>query len=271
MPASFNVPMTRDAIYKCPPENITIRPELNGRQDKPDIEWLIVDILKHGQMQPVVIWSDGGDPVLAAGFSRWRAISEINRRGLTPQPMLIKCVYKQTNETGAFILNISENRMRNQTTLLDDAHNIQRLFEWTMDEEAVAKIYFPTAATEAELKDAIKWVQNTVSLVKLAPESQQAMKDGRLTESAAQAIAKLSAANQRAELKKEGKITAKDLKARSKNAAAKPKRPKIDAELLRRITAVIQTADFANYDEKAGLWIEVDAEALSALKNYIEV
>lgn len=274
MAGTFDEIMIRDRMYKCFPEEIDVRPELNGRQDKPDIEWLITDILKHGQLQPVLIWNDGGTPVLAAGFSRWRAISEINKRKLIPTKLQIKCVHVKCNEQGAFIRNISENRMRNATTPFDDAHNIQRLFNWTMDEKEVAKIYFPLAATEEEMKKALKWIRDTVNLIKLTPEAERAMKDGRLTETAAQAISKLSSAQQK-EMLKSGKLTAAEIKANSpkSNRGRKPQ-PKlaveIDSELRRRITAVVDSADWEHYDEKISTFIEVDAELLAALKNYTE-
>lgn len=272
MPAKLNVKMTRDAVYKCYPEQIEIRPEMNGRHEKPDIEWLITDILKQGQLQPVEIWSDGGTPVLSYGFSRWRAISEINKRKLTPQKMQIKCTFiARCNEQTAFIRNISENRMRNPTSPIDDAYNIQRLFNWAMDEKEVAKIYFPLAATEDELKKALKWVRETVNLAKLTPEAERAMRDGRLNETAAQAIAKLSSAQQKEALKgKEGKITAAEIKASAPKSERKPKPTPIDPELRRRISAVVESADWENYDENISTFIEVRAEDLAALKNYIE-
>lgn len=268
MPVQFNVSMTRDAIYKCPPENLTVREELNGRQDKPDVEGLIADILKHGQIQPVVVRNDGGDAVLVAGFSRWRAISEINLRGLTEKPMLIKCTNINAKEQGAFVYNISENRMRNETTPIDDAHNIQKLFNWTWDEKDVAQVYFPTAKSEAEIAKAVKWVRERVDLIRLTPEAEQAMKDGRLSESAANAIAKLTAAQQKAKLKAkpQGKITAKDIKTPK---PPKVKAPKLDAELTSRLTALFETADYENYDEAKTVWILVNAESLAALKNYV--
>lgn len=273
MPAKLNVKMTRDAVYKCYPEQIEIRPELNGRHDKPDIEWLITDILKNGQIEPVEIWSDGGTPVLGLGFSRWRAISEINKRNLTPQKMQIKCTFiARCNEQTAFLRNISENRMRNPTSPIDDAHNIQRLFNWAMDEKDVARIYFPLAATEEELKKALKWIRETVNLAKLTPEAERAMRDGRLNETAAQAIAKLSSAQQKEALKgKDGKITAAEIKASAPKSERKPAEKKsapIDPELRRRISAVVESADWEEYDEKISTFIEVRAEDLAALKNY---
>lgn len=272
MPAKFDVEMTRDAMYKCLPQEITIRPELNGRHDKPDIEWLIADMLKFGQLQPVLIWNDGGEAVLAAGFSRWRAISEINKRKLyEKEPWQIKCVYVRVNEQGAFLRNISENRMRNSTTPVDDAHNIQRLIEiQQMDESEIAKVYFPVASTKAELKEAIKWVRGRIELIKLTPEAEKAVVEGRVDETAAAALAKLTSAQQKEALKKGGVVSKKDVKASAPKKNKKPRKVKIDSELKRRITAVLETADFENYDEKKGIWIEVHAEPLVALKNYTE-
>lgn len=277
MPAKCTEGMKRDALYKCFPEDIEIRPDLNGRHDKPDIEWLIVDICSHGQMQPVGIWDDAGTPVLAYGFSRWRAISEINKRKLLPNKLEIKCVYVRCNEQGAFIRNISENRQRNPTTPIDDAHNIQRLFDWEMDEKDVAQIYFPIAATEEETKAAVKWVRERVNLIKLTPEAEKAMIAGRLNETAAQAIAKLSSSQQREALKNagEGKIKAKDIKSSipKSNRGRKPGEPKpiqIDAELRRRITSVIESANLEEYDENKSDFIEVRAVDLVALKNYLD-
>lgn len=275
MPAKFNVEMTRDALYKCFPEELEIRPELNGRHELPDVEWLVKDILEHGQMSPVEIWNDAGSPVLVYGFSRWRAITEINRRKLTPDKLQIKCTFiSRCNEQLAFIRNIAENRMRNPTTPIDDAHNIQKLFNYAMDEKAVAKIYFPLAATDEELKKALKWIRETVNLIKLAPEAERAMRDGRLNETAAQAIAKLSSSQQKEVLKrKEGKISAADIKATvpSKSKPANKKNVLLDnTELRRRITAVVESADWKNYDENASTFIEVDATLLAALKNYTD-
>lgn len=268
MPAKCTQGMTRDALYKCFPEDIEIRAELNGRHDKPDIEWLVSDICKHGQMQPVGIWDDAGAPVLAYGFSRWRAISEINKRKLLPSKLQIKCTYVRCNEQGAFIRNISENRQRNETTPIDDAHNIQRLFDWELDEKEIAQIYFPTAATEDEIKNALRWVRERVNLIKLTPEAEKAMLSGKLNETAAQAIAKLSSAQQRAALTAagEGKIKAKDLKKPSSPREKKP--APIDPELRRRITLVMESVDWENSDLE-GLTISVGTLDLICLKNYI--
>jgi hypothetical protein len=273
MAVNFESEHTRNTEYRFLPENIVIRPELNGRHEKPDIEWLIADILRNGQIQPVSIWSDGGECVLAAGFSRWRAISEINKRKLTPKPLELRCTVIKCNEQGAFVRNISENRMRNPVSAIDDAHNMQRLIEaYQMDETEIAKIYFPTAATEDELKEALKWVRNRIELIKLTPEAERAVRDGRLNETAASAIAKLNSAQQREALKKhpEGKITKKDVKqaspAKPKKAAAPFKR---DPELMRRVTALLEDIEGVLEGSK-DQYIEVDRVLLLNLSNYVK-
>ena len=271
MPVGFDSDIKRlEGLYEAFPEEITVRPELNGRHEKPDVEWLINSILEHGQIQAVGIWKDGETAVLAYGFSRWRAFSLINERKLTPAPLKIRCTLVKVNEQGAFIRNISENRQRNAVSPVDDAHNISRLIEiYQMDQQEIAKIYFPTAVTADELKEAVKFVQGRIDLIRLSPESERAVQAGRLDETAAAAIAKLSSALQKKALKKEGKVTVKDIKAVKPAKTAKPKVLRIDPELRRRIEALIETADFESYDERKTVWISVHAEQLAALKNYI--
>lgn len=202
MAVQFNVPHSRTSEYRLLPEDITIKSALNGRHVLPEIEWLIQDILVNGQHTPVPIRNDGGKAVLVAGFSRYRAVSEINKRKLMAEPIPLRCTYVQCSEEEGFLTAISENRMRNATTELDDAYNIKRLMkQYAKTEEQVAAIYFP-GCENGELKTALRWVRKREQLVNLTPEAEQAMKDGRLKGSAAVAIAKLSQDQQKAQLAK---------------------------------------------------------------------
>lgn len=268
MAVQFSVEHKRTSEYRFYPEDIKIKPSLNGRHQKPQIEWLITDILAHGQHTPVVIRNDGGDAVLVAGFSRWRAISEINKRGLAPVKLQVRCTYVQCSEGEAFILNISENRFRNEVKPIDDAHNIKRLTNvYAMTEDQVAGIYFPTAKTESELSKALKFVRDRISLISLSPEAEEAVRSGRVEESAATAIAKLSQAQQAEVLKKEGTIGRKDVK---------PPKPKVvkpgvrDPELIRRVTAALEDVAGMLADEEYGEFIEVDRKLLLDLYLYVE-
>jgi ParB/RepB/Spo0J family partition protein len=269
MAVQFAVEHKRTSEYRFYPEDITIKPDLNGRHEKPEIDWLITDILAHGQHTPVVIRNDGGAAVLVAGFSRWRAISEINKRGLAPIKLQVRCTYVQCSESEAFLINISENRFRNPATPLDDAHNIKRLLNiYQMTDEQIAGVYFPTAKTEIELKAARKFVKDRVALISLSAEAEAAVRSGRVKESAAVAIAKLSQAQQHEVLKKEGDIDRKDLK-----PAGAPKAPKPlarDPELMRRITGVLEDVAGILLDDDCPEYVEIDRKLLRDLYNYVE-
>lgn len=263
----------RTSEYRFYPEDIAINPELNGRFDKPDIEWLITDILTHGQHTPVVIRNDGGVATLVAGFSRWRAVSEINKRGLSPVKLQIRSTYVQCTEAEAFLLNISENRFRNPTTPIDDAHNIKRLLNiYQFTEDQVCDIYFPTAKTERELKEARSFVRDRIALISLAPEAEAAVREGRVSESAAKAIAKLPSAKQRELVAKEGAIERRDVVAPPAPKAPKPA-PK-DAELLRRINVMFEDIAGLITDPKVLAdpdfeYIEVGRTLLVSLYEYV--
>jgi ParB/RepB/Spo0J family partition protein len=204
MAVTFNAPHTRTSEYLFLPEDLEIIPELNGRHELPDIAWLVESIIENGQIQPVTIRKSATRPVLAAGFSRWRAVAEINRKGLMDEPLRLRCSYTQLSEEQAFLANIAENRVRNATTPIDDAHNIQRLINrYQKSIEQVATIY----------RASTSWVRSTLSLIELVPEAEAAVREGRVAGSAAKAIAKLSREHQKAIIAKPGKITKADLPA----------------------------------------------------------
>ena len=208
----FKCEHTRTSEYLLLPEDVVIRPELNGRHELPNIDWLKADILQRGQLQPVMIRSDGGQPVLAAGFSRWRAISEINAGRDAKDKLKLRCCYFRGNEADAFLANIAENRGRNGTTAIDDAYNIARLEKYGRTVAEIAAFYSEPEA----------WVTSRLSLVNLCPEAQAAVSDGSLKPTAAVQIAKLAEAQQREKLKGGHKLTAAGLKAESSGKPPKP-------------------------------------------------
>lgn len=268
MAVTFSVEHSRTSEYRFYPEDITIMPELNGRHELPDIEWLIADILKNGQHTPVVIRSDGTKPALAAGFSRWRAISAINERKLLgPDVKLqVRATYTRGNEVDGFLVNISENRARRPTTPIDDAHNIKRLLNvYGFSEEQVAQTYFPTAQTETEMQEALKFVRERIDLITLSPEAAEAVKSGRVKPNAVAAIAKLSSAQQRKALesKPEGVIERKDI-----TPSRAPKGVQKDAELMRRISAVLEDIE-GLLEDNENQYVEVDRVLLLNLAEYV--
>lgn len=205
----------RTSEYRFFPEDLKVIPELNGRTEAPNIEPLIADILERGQVTPIAIRNDGGKAVLVAGHLRWLAVSEINKRKLTPVKMQLRCCYLQCSDQEGFLANITENVIRSTTTELDDAHNIKLLLKWGMTEDQISKVYFPTAKEREESKAAIKWVKKRVALISLTSEARQAIKDGRVKITQATRLSKLSAEQQREVAKGTGKIDSKKLKSQS--------------------------------------------------------
>lgn len=248
------------------PEEILLDPELNGRKDLPDIEGLAADIEKNGQDQPVVCRKDDhGNPVLVFGHRRYRAIVLINERNPSGRRK-INFIYKRMNETEAFTAAIRENRFRKEVSDPDHAHNMEILQRrFNMTEEDIARIYFPEAANEKELKAALRWVKDRLALVELSPEAEQAVRAGRVKGiSAAKGLAKLSRDQQKKRLEKQGNITAADVSKRKK-----PAKKKIEPKLMELLAAVLDSADFEKYDERKTKQICVEAEALVTLKNYV--
>lgn len=208
MAVEFDVQGSRTSEYRFLPEHIQIDPAMNGRHELPDIQWIVDSILKHGQLQPATIRRTGGKPVLVAGFSRWRAVTEINAKKLyAAKPLELRCSYTQLNDKQAFLANIEENRVRNATTPMDDAYNVQRLINvYQMTEQECADAY----------RASVAWVKGRLGLIEATPELEVEIRAGRVKPTAATAIAKLSKAHQNnlAKVAREkGKLTAADVKA----------------------------------------------------------
>lgn len=225
---------SRTSEYRFKPEDLVIKPELNGRYELPNITWLIQSIKDRGQQTPVVIRSDGGKPTLVFGYSRWRAISEINKAlSEGEKPLTIRCVYSRVNELDGFIDNIHENRVRNPNTPIDDAHNIAKLEKWGQTFEQIAAIYHEDT----------NWVKGRLALISLEPEAQAAVREGRLKVTAAKAISKLSAAQQRAVVAKAG-------------AKGKVKLPEAAAISIKSLRQMAETAaDDTTLEKATRNWI----------------
>lgn len=264
MAVEFHVKGSRTSEYRFLPENIEVDPKMNGRHDLPDIQWIIDSILRHGQLQPVTIRRSANKPVLVAGFSRWRAISEINKKKLADRPIELRCCYTALDEQQAFLANIEENRVRNTTTPLDDAYNCQRLLNvYGMDDKQIAEAY----------RESVAWVKGRLKLVELVPEAKKAFKAGRLVGTAAKAISKLSAEHQRKVLKskQEGKITAADVrKETGQTPTAKPRGEGLSelVNLKSLATALFEEQNeriVADLHDEKGNWVAVSRVALLKL------
>lgn len=216
---------SRTSEYRFLPEMLEIDPAMNGRHELPDVAWIVDSILRHGQLQPVTIRRTAGKPVLVAGFSRWRAVSQINKEKLTEKPLELRCSYTALTEKQAFLANIEENRVRNATTPMDDAYNIQRLINvYQMTEDEVADAYRASAS----------WVKGRLGLIEATPEVEKEIRAGTIKGPAAQAVAKLSKEHQKnlaKKAKEQGKLTKADIAAETGKQASAKKAPEPTGKL----------------------------------------
>jgi ParB-like chromosome segregation protein Spo0J len=200
------------ALYTDFPENIVVVPELNGRHELVDIEALAADIEKNGQTTPVGLRkNDQGEPVLIYGHNRYMAICLLNKRN-PDHPRKIIGNYYSVSESEAFMMAIAENRFRKDVSPMDDCANITTLkkrFKYT--DEDIAAIYFPEAKTEEEKAAGLRFVKQRASLIELAPEAAQAVREGRVKPTAAVALAKLTKDQQRLKVAAPGKLKGKDV------------------------------------------------------------
>ena len=257
MAVEFDVKGTRTSEYLFAPEDIEAIAELNGRHELPDVAWIIDSILKHGQLQPVTIRRTAGKPVLVAGFSRWRAVSEINKKKLyLKDPIKLRCSYTQLTERQAFLANIEENRVRNATTPMDDAYNIQRLVNvYQMTEDEAADAY----------RASVSWVKGRLALLELTPEAEKAVRSGRVAPSAAKAIAKLSKEHQKRIVERPGKVTAADVKREAPKPAPKVASP---AKATLQAAVKVLLAECDQYGETT--LYEIRCETVRAIRSALE-
>ena len=273
-----------ETTYSAYPEEIVVIPELNGRHEHTDVETLAADIEKNEQLQPVVCRkNDAGNPVLVFGHRRYRAICLLNERN-PKSPRKVIFTYKKYSETEAFIAAIGENRFRKDVSPIDDAANIELLRrKFGKTDAEIARVYFPEAITEEELKQALRFVKDRAALIELDPVAAQAVRDGRIKITAAVGLSKLSREQQRKKVAKTGKIKGKDIKApkpaKKDTPAAAPVRadefpskyiPANTQRLYDLVGELIESAEVDEIEDPVMVWVQVHRAELAALKAFYD-
>ncbi len=114
-------------VMELTPEEITIRPEDNGRVvtaqagDK-KLKELVASIERSGQLQPVKVRLIDGQPVLAFGFRRYAALTQL---GKTVQAMVTFNESDDSDDLDSYSKNASENIQREALNAID----MLRIFE----------------------------------------------------------------------------------------------------------------------------------------------
>ena len=218
--------------YVTMPENIILKPDLNGRSEDTDITELAEDILHRGQLiSGICCKSEDGWPVLIAGHRRLRAIVELNKSVPNPEERTqFKFNYIQVkNDEEALDLTVAENRNRTDINSMDDATNIAiYVNRFGRSLEDIARKYFPGATSPTKLAAAVQWVKDRQKLLELSPEAQDKLRKGEFSTSAAKELSKLQQKDQNKVLK-DAEAKGKKIKVRdAKNAveAVTPPKPR---------------------------------------------
>lgn len=184
MASTTSLSVRKSTTHMLRPDDIEVRPQLNGRwKDLARPDRLIDSLLSLGQIQAVVLRPnpENGNPLLVAGFRRILAAKTITKEklgGYSPdKPFLIECkLFPVKTDEEALLLNIAENRDRESTSAIDDAHNMDRLHkDHGMKYEDIAKHYGM----------AVSSVSNRISLLTLAIPIQEAVHKGEMSPTAA--------------------------------------------------------------------------------------
>lgn len=180
-PTSPVSPPPADQIHHVPPESVGPNPH-QPRQDfdHESMEDLIASIKQHGIIQPLVVARAGGGYQLIAGERRLRAAKILQ---LATVPVLVRDVQRQHQLELALIENIQ----RQNLNPVEEAVAYQRLMaEFNLTQEAVGE----------RLGKSRSGITNTLRLLNLPPDIQQAIVAGKISAGAARVIAGVPADSQ---------------------------------------------------------------------------
>jgi ParB family chromosome partitioning protein len=134
---------------------------------------LVLSIKEKGILQPILVSpTEGGTYEIIAGERRWRAAQQA---GLKEVPVVIK----SGSESERFEMSLIENLQREDLNPIELAQGFKRLQdEFQLTQEAIAKVVGKDRAV----------VANTLRLLGLADDIQQALRDGTISAGHAKAL-----------------------------------------------------------------------------------
>ncbi len=191
-------PASREGVLQIPTSTIRANPRQPRKAtDHAALEDLINSIREHGIVQPLVVIQKGTGYQLIAGERRLRAAQIL---GMKTVPAVVRDATTQQQ----LELAIVENVQRKDLNPMERAFAYQKLIdEFNLTQEQVAKQVGKSRVT----------VANTLRLLDLPTEVQQAVADERITEGHAKVIA--SAPTPEAQLKLLREILERNLSVRS--------------------------------------------------------
>lgn len=202
----------RGDLLRIWPADLVVDPDKRGRAIPPtreQVEEKLASMLLLGQLQPCPATITHDKRLeLSAGFTRWEALMLHNGRCAPEDKRRIEVKVIDANAEESFLANIAENRQRNVTTVIDDAHNIRRLTEkFHKTDEEICAIY-----AENGKPMSASWLENMRSLTRLDREHQEGIHYGHLNASVGYLLATIDPKEREAVLKDaadegKGKVT----------------------------------------------------------------
>ena len=159
-------PDARDLVQRVPIKQVRPCP-FQPRKDFPEesLQELAASIKEQGIVQPLIVRKNGGGFELIAGERRWRAAQIA---GLTEIPIIVR----EADDRAVLELALIENLQRENLNPIEEAQGYSQLIEQFQlkQEEAATKVGKSRTV-----------VANALRLLKLAPELQNMIRDGRLS------------------------------------------------------------------------------------------
>lgn len=174
IPDSGQADHPQSGLIVVPVEAIGPNPhQPRSRVDQEKLEELAASIRQHGLIQPLIVTeTSAGQYSLIAGERRWRAAT---LAGLRELPVVVK----EASPQDMLELAIIENVQRDDLNAIEEAVAYQQLIEeFGMTQEDVARRVGKSRPT----------VANLVRLLKLGPDVQAAVVDGRMSGAHARAL-----------------------------------------------------------------------------------
>lgn len=164
--------------------------------DEKKLEELADSVREHGVIQPIIVEKSENGYHIVAGERRWRAAKIV---GLKTMPAIVKDYTESKRKQVALIENIQ----REDLNVMEVARALKELME--LDEYSVSDVAKVTGKSQSA-------VSNIVRLLKLTPEVQKYVLDGKLVEGQARAL--LAIENSEEQIKIANKVIEKKLTVR---------------------------------------------------------
>lgn len=142
-----------------------------SRLDAGKVAELAASVAEKGVLQPLLVRPVEGGFEIVAGERRYRAAQ---KAGLSAVPVVVRELSDQETLEVAII----ENLQREDLTAIEEARAFERLGSFGMDQGAVARAVGKSRSA----------VANTLRLLKLPPEAQEALEAGEITAGHARAV-----------------------------------------------------------------------------------